>query len=90
MVDSLGEILIYPSIICGLYGFVNEKSWQFDSAIAVFDFILLFYSLVMDAIYTKINYIWLLQKVIRSAYKAYDELESTQTSIFFKIFLHSH
>ena len=86
VVDSLGEILIYPSIICSLYGFVNEKRWQFDSVFAVFDFFLLFYSLVMDAIYTKINYIWLLQKLIRSSYKAYDELESTQTSIWVKIF----
>ena len=86
VVDSLGEISIYPSIICTLYGFVNEKRWQFDSVFAVLDFLLLFYSLVMDAIYTKINYIWLLQKLIRSSYKAYDELESTQTSIWVKKF----
>jgi len=86
LVDSLGEILIYPLIICALYGFINERRWQFDSAIAVFDSILLFYSLAMDAVYTKINYIWLLQKVIRSSYKAYDELESTNTNTCFKLF----
>ena len=52
--DSLEEILIYPSIICALYGFINEKGWQLESAIDVIDFILLLYDLVMDAIYTKL------------------------------------
>jgi len=28
--DSLGEILIYPSIICGMYGFVNERGLATD------------------------------------------------------------
>ena len=42
--DSLGELFIYPSIICGLFGFINERGWEFDSALAVFDFILLSYS----------------------------------------------
>ena len=25
IIDSLGEILIYPSLICNLYGFINER-----------------------------------------------------------------
>ena len=70
--DSLGEILIYPSIICG---FVNEKGWEFNGAIAVFDFLLLLYSIVMDVFYAKLVHVWLLQKVIRASYKAHDEYE---------------
>ena len=75
VLESLGEILIYPSIICSLYGFVNEKGWQFNNAIAVFDLIFLLYSIVMDVFYAKVYYIWLLHKVIRISYKAHDEFE---------------
>jgi len=75
VLDSLGELLIYPSIICGLYGFVNEKGWEFDGPIAIFDFLLLLYSLVIDVIYAKVYHVWLLLKVIRSSYTAHDEYE---------------
>jgi len=77
VLESFGEILVYPSIICSLYGFVNEKGWQFNNAIAVFDFLLLLYSIAMDIVYAKVYYIWLLQKVIRISYKAYDEYEKS-------------
>ena len=75
VLKSLGEILIYPSIICSLYGFVNEKGWQFNSAIAVFDFLLLLYSIIMDVFYTKFYYIRLVQRIIKASYKAHDEYE---------------
>lgn len=78
VLESLGEMLIYPSIICSLYGFVNEKGWEFKNAIAVFDFIFLLYSIAMDVIYAKVYYIWLLQKVIRISYKAHDEFEKVK------------
>ena len=73
VLESLGEILIYPSIICSLYGFVNEKGWRFGNAIAGFDFLFLLYSIIMEVFYAKIYYIWLLQKVVQIAYKAHDE-----------------
>ena len=76
VLKSLGEMLIYPSIICSLYGFVNEKGWQFNSAIAVFDFIFLLYSIIMDVFYAKLQYIWLVQKIIKTSYKAHDEYEN--------------
>ena len=79
VLESLGEMLIYPSIICSLYGFINGKGWQFKSAIAVFDFIFLLYSIVMDVVYAKVYYIWLLQKIIRISYKAHDEFEKVST-----------
>ena len=55
--DSLGELFIYPSIICGLFGFINERGWEFDSALAVFDFILLLYSFLTDIFNVKIIHI---------------------------------
>jgi len=76
IIDSLGELLIYPSIICSLYGFINERGWEFGSTIAVIDFALLIYSVIMDVIYTKINYVWLVLKIVRSSFKVYDEFES--------------
>lgn len=57
IINSAGELLIYPSIICGLYGFINEKDWQFNSAVTVIDLVVLLYSFMMDAIYTKLQYI---------------------------------
>ena len=75
VLQSLGEILIYPSVICSLYGFVNEKGWQFNNAVAVFDFLFLLYSIIMDVFYAKLYYIRLVQKIIKTSYKAHDEYE---------------
>ena len=72
--DLLEELLIYPSIICNLYGFINERGWEFDNAIAIIDFILLLYSLAMDAIYAKIFHVWVVQKLIRNSYDAFYEV----------------
>ena len=73
--DSFGELLIYPSIICSLYGFVNERGWEFNNAIAIFDFLLLLYGLVMDVFYAKVIHVWLLLKVIRTSYNVHDKYE---------------
>ena len=62
------ESFIYPSIICSLLRLTNEKSWQFDDGFAALDTVVFLYSLGMDALYTKIHYIWLVQKVIGSLY----------------------
>ena len=80
LVNSIGELLIYPSIICGLYGFINDKGWQFDSTLTVIDFVLLVYSFVMDAIYTKVQYIWLLQKMVSSSYATFDKSNNVSFS----------
>ena len=76
VIDSLGEILIYPSIICGLYGFVNERGWEFSNGFVIVDFVLLLYSVLMDAIYAKLYHIWILIRVVRASYQAYDQSES--------------
>ena len=76
VIDSLGEILIYPSIICSLYGFINERGWEFNTTLSIFDFLLLLYTFVMDAIYAKLYHIWLVRKLVKASYKAYDEHEN--------------
>ena len=75
ILHSIGELLIFPCLICSLYGYVNEKSWQFNNAIAGFNFILFVYTIVIDALCIKFYLIWLLQRVIRVSYEKYDELK---------------
>ena len=36
----LKESFIYPAVICSLYGFINEKSWEFNNALDWFHFIM--------------------------------------------------
>jgi len=76
IIHSLGEILIYPTFICVLYGFINEKAWQFNNGISAFYFLLLLYSVAMDAVYAKFYVIWLLIRVVRASFTKYDELQS--------------
>jgi len=59
ILHSIGEFLLFPSLICGLHGFVNERSWTFDNGIAEFNFLLFAYSIGMDACYVKFYFIWL-------------------------------
>ena len=70
ILDMLKEILTYPTVICTLYGLINEKSWEFDNHHAITHFIIFLLSLIYDALYTKLNYIWGIQKVIISLYCA--------------------
>lgn len=52
---SLGECLIHPVLICTLYGFVNERAWEFGSAIAICNLVFFSYSVIMEVIYIKFN-----------------------------------
>ena len=72
--SSIGEFLIYPTLICVMYGFINERSWQFDNGIHVLNFLLLVYSVIMDALYMKFYVICLVIRVLRASYDKYDEL----------------
>ena len=73
---SLGEFLIYPILICTLYGFINERAWRFDSGILQSNFIFFAYSVIMDAMYLKTYVIFLVIRILFSAYKKYDDLPS--------------
>ena len=71
---SVGEFLIYPTLICVLYGFINERSWQFDNKIQICNLIMLVYNVIMDALYMKFYVILLVVRVLRASYAKYDEL----------------
>ena len=86
VIDSIGELFIYPSIICSLYGFINEKGWELHSTIAKFDLALLIYAIVTDMVYTKLNYIFLLIRVIRISYKAQEEDGTVKVDCVVKYF----
>lgn len=73
VVHSLGEMLIYPTFICVLYGFINEKAWQFNNGLSGFYFLLFLYSVVMDAIYTKIYFVWLVIRIVRASFTMHDD-----------------
>ena len=66
IIKFLQEYFLYPVIICSLYGLVNEKQWQFDDTLAGYGFLLFLYSVCMDALYTKLKYVWVVQKLIVS------------------------
>ena len=50
---SLLEFLIYPLLMCNLYGLINERGWQFDNGISGCNFLFFLYSIIMDAVYMK-------------------------------------
>ena len=71
---SLGEFLIYPTLICTLYGFINERAWRFDNGISGLNFLFFVYSVIMDAFYLKIYLLHVVIRVVSYSYVKYDEL----------------
>ena len=69
IIGLIGEILIHSSMICALYGFIDERGWKFNRAFAELDFTLLIYNIVTDMIYTKLIYIGMLLKTVILLYK---------------------
>ena len=65
-IKLLHEFLLYPAIICSLYAFINEKSWEFEDALGGYNFCHFLYNTLMDAMYTKFLYIGLVLKVLVS------------------------
>lgn len=90
VLHSLGEMLIYPTFICILYGFINEKAWKFNNGISAFYFLLFLCSVVIDAIYTKAYLIWLVIRTVRASFTKYDELQQDElecTRFFTPVYL---
>ena len=71
---SLGELLIQPILICILYGFINERAWQFNDVISGLNFFIILYSLLMELIFTKILVIHLVKKITQATYTKYNGL----------------
>ena len=74
VLHSIAEFLIFPTLLCSLFGFINEESWKLDSDIQILNSSLLLYNLIMDAIYWKFYFLWLVYKIIRKSYRKYDIL----------------
>ena len=74
IMSSLGELLIYPTLICILHEFINERAWQFDDEKTKYTFLMFVYSVIMDALYIKLYAIFLVIRVLRFTYVKYDEL----------------
>ena len=71
LLHSVDEILIFPSLICHLYGIINEKSWESDNGIAVFNFIMFIFIILMDLIYAKFYFEYLMVNIITISYSKY-------------------
>ena len=74
VLSSMGELLIYPTLICTLYGFINERAWRFDNGISKCNFAFLLYSVIMELVYMNTYAILLVARVGRAAHVKYDEL----------------
>ena len=70
---SLGELLIYPILICNLYGFINERAWRFNNGISAWNFLILLYSILMD-MFTKFYVVLLVKRIAKATYAEYDKL----------------
>ena len=73
VIRSLGEILLYPTLICNLYGFINEGR-NFDNGISAFNYLFFVYSVIMDVVYMKFYMIWLVIRIVQASYTKYDQL----------------
>ena len=85
---SLGEFLIYPTLICTLYGVINERAWRFDNGISGCNFLFFLYSVIMDVMFTKIHAIWLVIRIIRATHKKYGkpwECKSCFTPVYLTV-----
>ena len=69
----IGEFLIYPSMICNLIGFINERSWEFNNTLDGVDTVLMGISVVTDLMFAKLQYVIQATRAIRATYKKYDD-----------------
>ena len=71
---SLGEFLIHPTLICTLYGFINERTWRFDNGISGCNFLFFLYSVIMDGVYIKFYALVIVIRVVGVTYEKYNQL----------------
>ena len=58
--------IMYPAVICGLYGLIKEKSWQFHDAFAGINFLIFLWTFCMDALDTNFEDFRKMQRIISS------------------------
>ena len=74
VLSSVGEILLHPTLICTLYGFINERGWQLDNTISGCHSLFFLFSVIMEGIYMKFYVKFLVLRTARAAYIKYDIL----------------
>ena len=62
-----------------MYGFINERAWQFDNGISGYNFILLVYSVIVDTLYMKFYVIFLVTRIVNTSH---DRLSTEENRIF--------
>ena len=75
-----GEVLIYPSTICNLIGFINGRSWEFKNTLDGLDTFLMGYSVVTDLVFAKWQYVIQAARAMRATYRKYDEAKGQNLS----------
>ena len=54
----ISEVLVFPSVICSLIGFINERTWELDNGLDYFDLGLFALGLFSDLVLVKGKGIW--------------------------------
>ena len=76
----IGEFLIYPSMICKLIKFINDRSWEFKNALDGFSTIFMVISVLTDLVFAKWQYVIQAIRAIHATYKKYDDLQGYRLS----------
>ena len=78
LISSMGMLLIYPILICVMYGFINERAWQFNNEKTGYSFLMLVYSVIMDALYMKFFMIFLVIRIICASYESVEPTDNEE------------
>ena len=79
VISCMGGFLIYPALICVLYGFIYERAWQFDDEKTGYSFLMFVYSVIMDAVCMKFFMICLVIRIICASYANFELAKSRDT-----------
>ena len=80
--SSVEEFLLLLLLIFSLYGFINEKSWMFENAIAGFNFILLLFTITSNVWYNVCKLIYLKTIISRSYDKYFHNIDILKDKMF--------
>ena len=58
LIENVSESLVYPALICNLMGFINERTWEFNSGLDYFDMGLFCLGIFTDIVLKYIKKIW--------------------------------
>ena len=56
--NFISDSLVFPSVICNLLGFINDKTWELNTGLKYFDFGLFALGIFLDLVLVKGKLIW--------------------------------